>query len=156
MSLSVISALGKFSTEKKTMVVQEEKVGQRIFLLLFSCPVKSWTTAHQAPLSFSISWSLPRFYVYCFGTLDTQVHAALPPKLIRTSHSEKTVAPLLVHWSLKTRNPKCPNRSYRTQWNETLAVPLTEVSFSLRGQELLTLLNPESTTLQDFPSPLKC
>ena len=42
MSLSVISTLGKFSTEKKTMVVQEENVGQFLFLLLllFSCPVK--------------------------------------------------------------------------------------------------------------------
>ena len=43
MSLSAISTLGKFSTEKKTMVVQEENVGQLILLLLllFSCPVKS-------------------------------------------------------------------------------------------------------------------
>ena len=36
-----------------------------IFLLLFSRPVFAtpWTAAHQASLSFTISWSLPKFKV---------------------------------------------------------------------------------------------
>ena len=68
-------------------------------------------------------------------TLDTQVHAALPPMLIRASSSEKKVSPLLVHWSLKTRKPKMSRWAIEySEMRLLLCFWQKRLSLSLRGK----------------------